>query len=277
VLPQGLLFEGGTNVLTFKNTRNPPQTYAWGVGNVFILQEQECPDCIPLPDTGDYGKISGGDQSHVEEVSYSFEGVSGDLTITYEVWDVDFDDEVEIFVNGVHVGYASVTPNNTWSDMQVLLLPDGIVFDGGTNVLTFRNTFNPPKTYAWGVGNVSILQELECLDCIPLPDTGAYGRISGGDQSHVEEVNYSFDGVPGNVTIAYEVWDVDFSDEVEILINGAHADYTPVTPNSTWSEVRYVVLPDDAVLDTGMNVLTFSNTWNPPSTYLWGVANVSIE
>jgi hypothetical protein len=277
VLPAGLLFEAGTNVLTFNNTRNPPQAYAWGVGNVFFLQEQECPDCIPLPDTGDYGRIFGGDQTHVEEVGYSFGGVSGDVTVAYKVWDVDFADEVEIIVNGVHVACASVTPNAAWSDLRILLLPDGIVFDGGTNVLTFSNTYNPPKTYAWGVGNVSILQEQECLDCIPLPDTGAYGRISGGDQFHVDEVNYSFEGVSGDVTVAYEVWDVDFADEVEILINGAHADYTLVTPNATWSEVRYVLLPDDTVLDTGTNVLSFGNTYNPPNTYLWGVGNVSIE
>ena len=277
VLPDGLVFDSGSNVLTFNNTYNPPKTYAWGVGNVFILQVQECPDCIPLPDTGAYGRISGGDQSHVEEVSYSFEGVSGDVTIVYEVWDVDFPDEVEILVNGVGLASASVTANASWSGPRSILIPDGLVFDSDTNVLTFNNTYNPPSTYAWGVGNVSIPQGEECLDCIPLPDAGAYGRISGGDLTHVEEVNYSFGGVSGDVTVSYEAWDVDFADEVEILVNGVHLEYAAVTPNASWGTTDQVILPDAFVSDVGENVLTFNNTRNPPNTYLWGVGNVSIE
>ena len=135
---------------------NPPKTYWWGVGNVLILEVQECPDCIPLPDSGDYGRILGGDLSHVEQVNYSFECAPGDVTITYEVWDVDTAYEVEILVNGVHVAYADVTPNETWSSTRLLVLPDGFVFAAGTNVLTFNNTNNPPRTFLWGVGNVSI-------------------------------------------------------------------------------------------------------------------------
>ena len=278
VLPDGVVFDSGANVLTFDNTYNPPKTYAWGVGNVAVLQAEECPDCIPLPDTGAYGRISGGDISHVEEVNYSFEGAPGDVTVAYEVWDVDFDDEVEILVNGVHLGYEAVTPNATWSAQRLIVLPDGIVFDADTNVLTFSNTNNPPQTYLWGVRNVGPLTgPVECPDCIALPDTGAYGRISGGDSFHVEEVNYSFEGVPGDVTVNYEAWDVDFSTEVEILVNGVHLGYAAVTPNGSWGVAAQVVLPDGWVSDAGENVLTFNNTYNPPKTYAWGVGNVWID
>ena len=55
---------------------------------------------------------------------------------------------------------------------------------------------------------------------IPLPAPEAYGRITGGDQTHINEVNYSFEGMAGDVTLYYQAWDVDFSDEVEILVNG---------------------------------------------------------
>jgi hypothetical protein len=277
VLPDVYVLEGQVNVLTFINTYNPPNTYWWGVGNASILQEEECPDCIPLPDYGDYGRISGGDQAHADEVDFSFEGMPGDVTVVYEVWDVDFSNEVEIRLNGVPLAYASVTADNAWSDLKSIVLPDFLVFDSGTNVLTYNNTYNPPKTYWWGVGNVSILQQEECPDCIPLPDDGGYGRISGGDQAHVEEVNFSFEGMPGDVTTVYEVWDVDFDNEVEIRLNGVPLAYASVTADNAWGDLKSIVLPDCLVFDSGTNVLTFNNTYNPPKTYWWGVGNVSIE
>ena len=228
---------------------------------------------IPLPAPEAYGRISGGDQTHVNEVNYRFEGTPGDVTIRYQVWDVDFANEVEILVNGVRAGYAAVTPNNTWSEARYIVLPDAAVFDDEENELTFNNTYNPPKTYWWGVRNVSVFEE--CPDCIPLPDAAAYGRISGGDQTHANEVNYLFIGAPGNVTIFYQVWDVDLSTEVKILVNGEVLGYAPVTPNETWSGTLSVVLPDAMVFDGITNVLTFDNTYNPPKTYRWGVRNVT--
>ena len=79
------------------------------------------------------------------------------------------------------------------------------------------------------------------------------------------------------MTIAYEIWDVDTADEVQILVNGVPVRYADLTPNETWSGTRLVVLPDELVFDTGTNVLTFDNTYNPPNAYFWGVGNVSVE
>ena len=273
VLPDASVLDAGTNVLTFDNTVNPPKTYWWGVGDVTV--DEGCSYCIALPDSSAYGRIRNGDQTHVEEVIYSFTGAPGDVTVSYAVWDVDFDDEVEILVNGTHVAFADTTADNAWSAPRTVVLTDADVLDAGTNVLTFSNAYNPPKTYWWGVGDVSI--DEGCTDCIPLPASGEYGRIRSGDQTHVNEVNYSFDGVAGDVTIAYRVWDVDLGDEVEILINGNPVLFTGPTDNESWSEVRQVVLPDADVLDTGTNVLTFSNAYNPPRTWLWGVGSVSVE
>jgi len=273
VLPDADVLDTGTNVLTFRNTYNPPNTYLWGVRDVGI--HTECSDCIPLPADAAYGRIRGGDQTHVNEVNYSFEGTPGDVTIAYQVWDMDYSNEVLILVNGYPVANTAVTPNETWSGTRYVTLPDSKVFDNRPNVLTFDNTYNPPKTFLWGVRNVSVYTG--CADCIPLPDSGAYGRILGGDQTHVNEVKYSFEGTPGDVTIAYQVWDMDYANEVQIFINGTSVGYAGTTPNETWSETRYVVLPDSLVLDSGTNVLTFDNTYNPPKTYLWGVRNVAIQ
>jgi len=53
-----------------------------------------------------------------------------------------------------------------------------------------------------------------------LPSTDAYGNIPGGDRTHPDQVQFSFEGQPGNVVIAYEAYDIDRADEVRILVNG---------------------------------------------------------
>lgn len=272
VIPDAEVLDAEANLLSFSNTFNPPNTYVWGVRNVAV--SQACCGCMPLPDTGSYGRIVGGDQTHVEQVDYSFEGIPGDVTIRYQAWDVDFAEEVEILVNGVPVGYAPVTANENWGESQYVVVPDAVAHDSASNEITFSNTYNPPRTYWWGVRNVSVYDA--CPDCVPLPDAGAYGRIVGGDQTHVEEVDYSFEGTAGDVVIAYQIWDVDFATEVEILVNGVSVDYAPVTLNESWSGLLYITLPDDAVFDHAGNVLTFDNTYNPPLTYWWGVRDVSV-
>ena len=186
-----------------------------------------------------------------------------------------FVDEVEITVNGVPLDHALVTPNATWSGIRALSIPDALVSDTGFNVLTFNNTNNPPNTYSWGVRNVMISGD--CLDCIPLPASGAYGKILGGDQSHEQEVRYSFQGAPGDMDLAYSVWDVDVSNEVDILVNGVHFEYTESTENETWSGTCHITIPDEWIMDAGTNVITFNNTRNPPKSYWWGVADVSVE
>ena len=155
---------------------------------------------IPLPAPEEYGRISGGDQTHIDEVNYSFDGIAGDVVLSYEVWDVDFSDEVEILVNGESVGFAPTTLNEAWGSTEVIILPDSYVDDTSVNLLTFSNSYNPPNIYRWGVRNVQL-----DISTIPLPAPEEYGRITGGDQTHIDEVNYSFDGIAGDVVLSCTV------------------------------------------------------------------------
>ena len=240
------------------------------------------PDCpaevadegiFPMPEAGAYGKISRGDLTHVNDVKYSFPPGPGDVTIAYEVWDVDSSDEVEISVNGLPVGFAPRTENNSWGPLQTIFIPAYYVDDSCTNILTFRNTRNPPKTTWWGVRNVHLTDPDPPN---PLPDSGAYGKIMDGDQTHVVSFTCSFPPSPGDVNLLYEVWDVDFSDEVEISVNGHPIGFAPKTEDESWGPPRTILVPDSYVNDSSTNILTFRNTRNPPKRYWWGVRNVSL-
>jgi len=239
---------------------------------------------IPLPASDAYGRIKNGDQTHVNEVRYSFAGMSGDVTLSYRVWDMDFSDEVRIYVNGTPVGYAPKTRNESWSSNQSLIISDNLVIDSGTNTVVFTNTYNPPNTYYWGVGNVSVAVASdnstpvvsENDGSIALPSSDSYGRIKNGDQTHANEVRYSFAGMSGNVRLSYRVWDIDVADEVRISVNGTPVGYAPKTRNESWSGDQSLTISDDLVNDSGTNIVVFTNTYNPPNTYYWGVGNVSV-
>ena len=112
--------------------------------------------CIPLPSDAELGNIPDVDQSHIDEINYCFGGLSGDVTLNFEAWDVDFTSEVEIILNNKRIGFAELTGNNSWGGVQTITLLDADVKDSSDNYLTFSNTGNPPNRWLWGVRNVSV-------------------------------------------------------------------------------------------------------------------------
>jgi len=262
VLPDACVNDGAENTLTFRNRLISGA--GWGMRNVCLG--------IPLPSAEAYGRIKNGDQAHVDRVLYQFEGQEGDARIFYEVYDIDWPDEVRILLNGQPVSFVEVTADGKWSFERILYLPDALVKDTGTNLLCFDSTRNPPSTYAWGVRNVSFWPP----QTIPLPSAPEYGYIKNGNQQYTDRVRFSFQGRPGDVTVRYQVYDVDYADELAIVVNGRFLGYAPVTPNQKWSGSLSVTLPDAWVEDSGPNVLTFDNTRNPPRLFWWGVRDVSV-
>ncbi|MEW6442812.1 MAG: hypothetical protein AB1640_17885 [bacterium] len=150
-LPDNLFNESCPNLLTFRNTYNPPRTFWWGVREVQLGGPPH-----PLPDTGAYGRIPDGDLSHGNQFVCSFSGTTGNVTLRYEAYDVDYADEVEITVNGEPIDFAPKTVNNSWGPAHEILVPDEFVNNSSTNLVIFRNTRNPPKKYWWGVRNISL-------------------------------------------------------------------------------------------------------------------------
>jgi len=232
-----------------------------GTLNIDSLQPDDIDGVNAIYPVEGFGNIPGGDRSRPNEVSFNFEGTPGDVEISYEIFDADFPAEINILVNGVHVVDVGVTGNNAWSARRVVIVPDGLISNTQPNVVTFDNAFNPPNTFIWGVRLISLT-------------LGPFGRIPGVDQSHPNKVSFNFGGVPGDIEIGYEVFDVDYPAEIDILVNGQKVADVAVTANNAWSGRRVVRVPDGLVSNTRPNVVTFDNTANPPKTFIWGVRNV---
>ncbi|MGH7456009.1 MAG: T9SS type A sorting domain-containing protein, partial [bacterium] len=217
-----------------------------------------------------YGNILGGDRSHPNEITYIFPGKAGHFYLSYQAYDIDTNDEVKILLNGAKITNVLPTSNNAWSGNRGAVLRDGLVNNTSANLLVFDNTKNPPGALLWGVRQVSI------ENCFKLPSTMAYGKIPGGNQAYADRVIYWFPGQSGEVNLFYEVYDIDDSNELDIIFNGTKIRDEAVTVNNGWSTIRTLLLPEVLVNDTEANIVIFDNVKNPPNALNWGVRNVSI-
>jgi hypothetical protein len=227
--------------------------------------------CISLPDTNRYGYLPQGDQQHADRVVYCFQGTCGDVAVKYQLFDIDFDGEVEIFLNGVKLLVAARTSNNRWSVTRRLILPDNLVDDSGYNYLVFDNRSNPPNQTPWGVRVIGLEYPFS------LPYARALGLIPLGDQAHSDKVAYNFYGYPGDLYLVYQVYDIDDKFELSIFLNGTLIKQDLPTPDAKWSGTRVVFLKDVNVRDYECNLIVFDNTSNPPQKNTWGVRKVSIS
>gem|GEM_PF-3113755 len=111
-----------------------------------------------LPDLAEYGNIPGGDQAHPDQVSYTFQPLEKAVWLGYDVFDIDTEDEVEVLLNGISIGFVPLTAEATWGGPQALLLPPDALRGSDGNQLVFRNNVNQPTgTETWGVRMVSLL------------------------------------------------------------------------------------------------------------------------
>ena len=114
---------------------------------------------------------------------------------------------------------------------------------------------------------------------IILPNTGAYGKIQGGDETHVNEVIYKIPyEVMGNYILTYEIWDADSEVEIKIYLNDQEIAAVPALGNEVWSPVQTLKIKDIRLCDDNLeNKIRFNNELNPPETYWWGVRNVQLK
>ena len=82
---------------------------------------------------------------------FSVEDASKDLELSLTTYDVDFDDELQVFLNGTSLGYLGTTANNGLGNDTVLLSSAALI--AGENQLTIQNKV---AGYIWGVDQLQI-------------------------------------------------------------------------------------------------------------------------
>ena len=186
------------------------------------------------------------------DFSYAIPIADGDYLVTLKfaeiyhsssgarIFDVDIEDQQVI--DNLDVAYAAGSVNTAYDVSFPTTVEDG------TLNIDFYNRRN----------NAMISALVVRQGTIPLPAPEAYGYIVGSDQSHPDAVNYFFEGMRGDVKIHYEVYDIDYLNEVEIYINGNYVTAPSATSNGGWSGTRTLVIPDSMVKNYSTNICFYS-------------------
>jgi hypothetical protein len=137
----------GTNLLVFNQAINPG--YKWGVADLLLSRLATTDEALQIGDTdsGKYGNRYQGTKDADGSIAFAFLSQDDDLAFTFKGYDIDTDNEVELFLNDVSQGYLTKGPNNGLQDQSfVLAAADQI---DGVNELRFEQQIN--DNYVWGV------------------------------------------------------------------------------------------------------------------------------
>lgn len=134
--------------------------------DTFPLGEQPSKDVYGVGD-GLGVTVQTRDEVHFE-LEYA-ESIPVVYYVKFEAHGIERDDEVEISLNGVHVGYVTHGIGD-YTKAQRVKLPKRHLKAGGLNEVVFDNAYNPPQSAPWAISKVRLVVKVipqcapdECL------------------------------------------------------------------------------------------------------------------
>lgn len=221
-------------------------------------------------DTSNHGNTWLGLVNTTGLITASFQGTAGDITLSVEAYDVDFVDEVEVLLNGSSIGHLSV---------GIEILNGGDTFTitaaqqlAGQNIITFENT---DAAWTWGITNVMVEAIPTATDitlALGVLDTSQHGNNWLGLTNPTGMVTASFQGTTEDVNLSVEAYDMDFADEMQVLLNGTHIGFLTMAPGVLNGGDTFLITASQQL--PGQNVITFQNQ---NAAWYWGITNVLVE
>ena len=178
----------GQNELRFYNEQSP--TFKWGVTDLLLeVDTGTVPTDLTLTpnqtDNGQYGHNYGA-VDHGREVIAEFTGTANDLILTVTGFDIDYEDEVSVSLNGTPLGFLSVGPNEQLNGGDSFTIPASRQVSGA-NYLQFFNERS--AGFKWGVTALTLTPDTAPTDAVTYfvhPDhLGTPRRITDAGQTVV--------------------------------------------------------------------------------------------
>jgi hypothetical protein len=189
------------------------------------------------------------------DITYSFPPRKESAFLSFEAYDADSPDEIEIRVNEKIVRILEAgTSDEAWSAPIVIAVPKEFLKADQPNFLTFTNRYNLKRRYRWAVRNVMV--------SAPLDDEKPDGTQPSFDPLGSAGFLFQFEGRPGGLELNYEAMGIDNSEEVEIFINGVFVGMVPASsePSNKGGDgykKRALFLKDSLIQDAGANSISF--------------------
>ncbi|MFW2440134.1 MAG: S8 family serine peptidase [Arenicellales bacterium] len=219
-------------------------------------------------DTTKWGWNYEGIDSHKESILFQFDSNGSDRYFHVTGYDVDWPDELCVYLNDLLVECLITGPNNAHTASQVITLP---ISDqaSGSNLLEIRQRVSG---WTWGVTNVGLYDDLGLSLLLNAEDATKWGWNYEGIDSHKESILFQFDSNGSDRYFHVTGYDVDWPDELCVYLNDLLVECLITGPNNAHTASQVITLPiSDQV--SGSNLLEIRQR---VSGWTWGVTNVGL-
>jgi len=255
----------GENYLEFRQG-NPG--WIWGVTNLLLKELVDEIVLIPhVLDTNEYG-WRWGDNLHEAEVAAKFQSTGFDLELNVTAFDVDYNDEISVHLNGDQIGYLSKGPNNGLNAGDTISIPVSQQI-AGENYLEFKQG---TPGWVWGVTDLLLRESVDIVLTPNIIDTNEYGW-RWGDGLHEAELSVGFQYTGADFELSVTAFDVDYNDEISVHLNGNLIGYLSKGPNDGLNAGNTFSIPVSQQQE-GENRLEFRQ--RSPG-WIWGVTNLLLS
>ena len=144
----------GQNIITFDQALN--DNYIWGVTDILLEKAPEPVDTtltVGVTETASFGNFFNGQTDADGMVTAGFTSTGDDFVLSFDGFDIDFDTEVELFLNGNSIGFIDAGVNDGLSSYSVDIAAADQV--AGQNIITFDQALN--DNYIWGVTDILLV------------------------------------------------------------------------------------------------------------------------
>jgi len=246
--------------------------WTWGVTNMLLEAHVIPPADISLTvgeiDNGEYGYNYGSNQ-HATELTVGFTGTSADLFFSVTGYDIDYDDEVAVYLNDSLLGYLSKGPNNGLNAGDSFAIPAADQISGENRIKFVQKTAG----FTWGVTDLLLAEYSLPLSDITLTvgvmENGEYG-YNYGSSEHKTTLIAGFKGTSMDLLFSVTGYDIDYTDEIAVYLNDNLLGYLSKGPNNGLNAGDSFAIPASAQI-SGLNRIRFAQK---TEGWTWGVTGL---
>lgn len=268
-LPRNV-FSSGANTIRIQPIHS---TRLWGISNIKAEFTPVVELTLNQLDTTKYGSEEDPPRPTGMRATFELDNVDNDVMFAITGWDMDFPEEVAIYLNGIaygHLKQGSSNQNNA-GDLFVFTKAD---LNIGGNVIEL---VQKDGVDAWGVSNLLITQDAPGTSTLLLgtKDTTMYGRNYGTNENFFQ-LDAQF--TPRNDhdhKISWRAFDVEQSGDVSVYLNNIFIKNVSPTANASLGSTETITIAWRLFL-SGVNTLSFRVSANPFDD-TWGVTDLLVN
>ena len=263
-------FSSGNNTIRFQPISG---TKPWGISNIKAEFTPVVELTLNQLDTNQYGSEEDPPRPTGMRATFELDNVDNDVMFAVTGWDMDFPEEVAIYLNGTAYGHLKqgTSNQNNAGDLFVFTKAD---LNVGGNVIELVQKDGVDQ---WGVSNLLITQDAPGTSTLLLgtKDTTLYGRNYGTNENFFQ-LDAKFTPLSEHDhKISWRAFDIDQSGDLDVYLNNTLIKSVNTTSNASLGATESVTLAW-RLFQTGVNTLSFKAKIEAFDD-TWGVTDLLVK